>query len=374
MTQVVRSGRWTLGEWIGAPDGVTVLYAHDGARGYEVWRGYAPLPSFLVEHPDGTATVAVTTPRGVDAPLLIPSAAFTPIVEAPIVPPPSTSTRVRLARRCFERKKLVGWYHAFNERADYPSADPSPDRYPGNVAMATTPTEILKAGALPLIQTPEIGVVEGELGRTLAYYAHGRDTIEGGRAIYQQALDAPPKPVIWYLLDARNYSAALLPDTLPGWVDRDRTWISVQLYRDAGESMEACRDRWHAILAKAHGWGLPLCPTIQFFDRNGTMPLADVRATMDITEDALRAYEDDTIGWLAFGWGRPGGVVTHPELLEDAWSFYYAVPGRPNRFDGWLSSNWIHDLFSSKVRYSTPMFRAEEIEVLQEAGRAIGAL
>lgn len=115
VTRVVRSGRWTLGEWIAAPDGTTVLYASDGTTAYEVWRGYAPLPASIVEHPDGEATVAVSLAAGSVDPVFVYSYAFTPITAAPappVVVPTFPSTSQTIGVGVMDEPDapiLVGW-------------------------------------------------------------------------------------------------------------------------------------------------------------------------------------------------------------------------------------------------------------------------
>ena len=228
----------------------------------------------------------------------------------------------------------------------------------GSHADAAGPETV---GSWPIIQMPFDLAWGGDwrpdrLGVTLAYYVHGGATFGDveTQLRYERVLTLPEKPVIFYAIDSGEVGR--WPTVLPAWIRQGRTWFSPQLYRGLGESMAGCASRWRALMALVASYGLGLCPTIQCYDRV-TMPVSEVLETWDTLVGLLRQYESQIRGWLPFGYGRPGGLVTHPELYAVAADLMLAVPGRLNTCDGGLADAAADRRANlrRKIRYSTPL-------------------
>lgn len=87
--QQFRSAPWTIWEDVASTDTVTRIFAQkDGEPLQVAYEGaYCPLPAHCAAHPDGSCTVAIQMPRGIDGAVWVHSSRFT-LYTPPSTPPP----------------------------------------------------------------------------------------------------------------------------------------------------------------------------------------------------------------------------------------------------------------------------------------------
>lgn len=364
-TQVLRWGQtrvtnihhrrpWTLGEDADLQGQQTRLLArHDDGRLFTVWDtgDYCPQPAMLVTHPDQTCTVVVSNAQGGTADY-IPSSSF---VEMGTTDPPPAPIETGYLKS-YERKLFFGCYNAFTPRSDYENATAA--TYIGNILLdGPYPGE----PPLPFIQ--DVGSYVPSLEHvTVGYRIEAQGEFANFRPAYDQGLALPEKPIT---MVGDSPHPSFWPTTLPPWIDRHRTFFGVELYRLPGpESVEDCETRWEQLLVWAGQHDLPLVIVLQSYDANGQLSADDVVEMYPAVDRLVRQRPNQIIGFFCFSWGRPGSMTDHPAIMAGTRRFFNAVPARPNRFDGWLSSTWKIDL-KTKCQYTTPMFRNEEIDYLR---------
>lgn len=232
-------------------------------------------------------------------------------------PTPMTIPCIHLTKRLW-----LGAFHGV--KCQYPD-NPHPF---GNVLVQTNPGSITAAGPMgwPMIASAA-SYDPNFVNTTIAYYTSAASPNDLQRE-FNSVAGLPEKPVILYL-DSRDW-----PVDCPVWLDKSRTWIGLQAYRNAGESLASYTEAITSLLARFRRWGVPVMLITQFYDRNFTVPLVEVLEIQPLWADWLNEY--DCAGMLMFSDRRPSGMVTYPELAAWARAYSHADIGRPNRFDYWL--------------------------------------
>lgn len=300
----------------------------------------SPLAPRLTVHPNGTATLSRSYPSG-----WFHSNAWELMQAEPLPSEASMDlASMDLALPAYPRPIAFAPFFMWTNRADWGDC---PNPY-GNMALVTA--DVAQKTALPLIQMWTGAVSQGHLGRTWAYFLHWEAAVAGAREQYEALLALPERPIFFY---------APWEGDLPGWVETRRTFPTLTLYREAGQSLEAFEARQRERLARVAAWGLPMGIIPQAYDRaRGEAGKNEALETVPLVDGWIREFP--IVGVFPFSERRPGGMGDYEDLsLRYRW-MARAVPARPNRYDYWLSANWQHDLRASKLKYTLLNLRAEE--------------
>lgn len=89
VTDIQRSDDWEVASEAHDPNRLVVA-RYQGGDVMEVWRGISPKPARVQAHEDGSCTVCIQIPAGIDEPVFVPSSAFTRYVKPAVTYPPFT--------------------------------------------------------------------------------------------------------------------------------------------------------------------------------------------------------------------------------------------------------------------------------------------